>query len=70
MIRTLIFQKGYFICFNENPLKMMKDAFYFVLKAPFVPKIFNFFLVFSCHIEKRLHPKDVIKFQISDITIW
>ena len=43
MIRTLIFQKGCFICFNENPLKMMKDAFYFVLKARFVPKIFNFF---------------------------
>ena len=46
MIRTLIFQKSYFICFNDNALKMMKDAFCFVLKAPLVPKIFNFFSCF------------------------
>ena len=52
MIRTLIFQKSYFICFNDNALKMMKDAFYFVLKAPLVPKIFNFFSCFFCHVEK------------------
>ena len=23
----------YFICFSESPLKMMKNAFYFILKA-------------------------------------
>ena len=27
---------------NENPLKMMKNAFYFTLKALFVLKIFKF----------------------------
>ena len=27
---------------NESPLKMMKNAFYFILKALFVPKIFKF----------------------------
>ena len=27
---------------TENPLKMMKDAFYFTSKALFVLKIFNF----------------------------
>ena len=31
-----------FICFNENPLNMMKNAFYFILKALFVLKIFKF----------------------------
>ena len=31
-----------FICFNENPLKIMKNAFYFILKALFVLKIFEF----------------------------
>ena len=29
-----------FICFNERPLEMMKNAFYFLLKSLFVLKIF------------------------------
>ena len=28
---------------NESPVKMMKNAFEFTLKALFVPKIFKFF---------------------------
>ena len=35
-------KKIFFICFNESPSKMKKNAFYFILKAPFVLKIFNF----------------------------
>ena len=31
-----------FICFNESPLKMMKNALYFILKALSVLKIFKF----------------------------
>ena len=31
-----------FICFNENLLKLMKNVFYFILKALFVLKIFKF----------------------------
>ena len=34
-----------FICFTESPLKIMKSAFYFVLKAFFVLKIFRYILV-------------------------
>ena len=30
------------ICLIESPLKMMKNTFYFILKALFVLKIFNF----------------------------
>ena len=30
------------ICFIENTLKMMKNAFYFILKTLFVLKIFKF----------------------------
>ena len=30
------------ICFIESPLQMMKSAFYFILKAYFVLKIFKF----------------------------
>ena len=29
-----------FICFNESPFKMMKNAFYFILKAIFTLTIF------------------------------
>ena len=32
-----------FNCFNESPLKMVKSAFYFILKAFFVLKTFKFF---------------------------
>ena len=31
------------ICFSESPLKTIKNAFYFILKALFVLKIFKFF---------------------------
>ena len=31
-----------FICFNESPLKMMKNAVYFMLKALFILKILKF----------------------------
>ena len=34
--------KTIFVCFNESPLKMMKNAFHFILKALFVLKIFEF----------------------------
>ena len=30
------------ICFNDSPSKIMKHAFYFMLKALFVLKIFKF----------------------------
>ena len=30
------------ICFSGSPLKMMKNAFYFILKALFVLKIYKF----------------------------
>ena len=44
---------------TESPLKMMKNAFYFTLKALFVFKIFKF-LSWSClfgYITKRLDKK-------------
>ena len=36
---------------NESPLKMTKNAFYFILKVLLNLKIFNFFLNYG-HIEK------------------
>ena len=38
------------IYFVESPLNMMKNAFYFILKAVFVLKIFTFLAIY----EKRL----------------
>ena len=35
-------KKIYVICLTESALKMIKNAFYFVLKALFVLKIFEF----------------------------
>ena len=41
-------KKILFICFNENSLKMMKNAFNFILKALFVLKIFKFLTFWPC----------------------
>ena len=35
-------KKKLFYSFTESPLKMMKNAFYFILKALFLLRIFNF----------------------------
>ena len=35
-------KKLFFISFNDSPSKMMKNAFFFILKALFVLKIFKF----------------------------
>ena len=35
-------KKFLFTCFNERPLKMIKNAFYFIFKDLFVLKIFKF----------------------------
>ena len=45
-------EKNYFICYNESPLKMMGNAFYFILKAHFVCKIFKFLSWLFGHVEK------------------
>ena len=37
---------------TESPLKMIKNTFYFTLKALFVLKIFKFFFLFFSHVEK------------------
>ena len=47
-------KKFLFICFNESPLKKMKNAFYVTLKALFVFKIFKFLSRHFGHVGKRL----------------
>ena len=40
------------ICFIESPFKMVKNAFYFILKALFVLKIFKFLSWLFSHVGK------------------
>ena len=55
-VGLLHFKKICVICFIEIPLKMMKNVFYFILKAFFVLKIFTFLFMFKFLVmyEKRL----------------
>ena len=39
---------------NENPLKMMKNVFYFTIKAYFVLKIFKFLSLLFAHVSRWL----------------
>ena len=45
--------KIFFICFNDSHSKMMKNAFYFILKTLFVLKILNFLSWPFGHVEKN-----------------
>ena len=65
--QTLTFQKSYFICLNESPLKILKNAFHFFLKALFFLKIFNFFQDFFGHVTKWL-VNFKVNFKICDVT--
>ena len=42
-----------FVCFDESPLKMMKNALCLILKALFVFKIFTFLSRLFGHVEER-----------------
>ena len=56
-----------FICFNDSSLKMMKNVFYFIFKALFVLKIFNFCLDFLVMWKKQLHEENKVNFNIFDV---
>ena len=55
----------------ESPLKMMKNAFYFMLKALFILKIFKCSAWLFVHVEeKQLDKKGKVNFKIYDVTGW
>ena len=68
LIRTHTFQKIVFVDFNESPLKMMKNAFYFMLKALLFLQIFTFLYWLFGYVEKRLDKKATVNFKIYDVT--
>ena len=56
----------FFICFNNDPPKMMKNAFYFFLKAFFVLKIFKFLYRLFGHAERVIRKiRLILKFMTS-----
>ena len=64
------FKNVVFICFNEISLKVMKNAFHFILRALFVVKIFNFCPDFLGHVGKRLDRKGKVNLKIYDVIDW
>ena len=55
---------------TESPLKMMKNAFYFTWKAPFVLTIFKFLSWLFGDVGKRLDKKDKVNFKFDDAKAW
>ena len=55
---------------TESALKMMKNTFYFTLKALFVPQIFKFLSCIFGHVAKRLDKNDQVNFKFYDVTAW
>ena len=53
----------------ESPLKMMINAFYFMLKALFVIKIFTFLSWLCGYVEKQLDKKVMVNFKIYDVRV-
>ena len=56
------------IYFNESSFKVMKNAFYFMVKAVLVLEILTFFPWLFGYVEKRLDKRAMIDFKIYDVT--
>ena len=52
----------------ENPINIMKNAFYFMLKAYFVLSVFEFLSLFFGHLGKWLDKKAKVNFKTYDVT--
>ena len=52
----------------ESSLKIMKNPFYFVLKALFALKVFTFLCGLFGYVEIRLDKKTMVHFKIYDVT--
>ena len=59
-------KKIVFICFNESPLKLMKNVFHLLLKALFVIEILKILSWLFGYVEKRRDNKAKANFKIYD----
>ena len=55
---------------TENPLKVMKNAFYFTSKALFILKMFKFLSWHFSHAAKPLDQNNKVDYKFYDITAW
>ena len=55
---------------TESPLKIMTNAFYFMLKTFFFLEIFTFLSWLFGYVEKRLYKKAKVNFKIYDVKDW
>ena len=67
---THLTKKTWFICFNLRSLKVMKNAFYFILKSLLIIKMFQFLCWFFGHVKHWFDWKDKFNFKIFDVTAW
>ena len=58
------------ICLIENLLEVMKNAFYFILKALFILKIFKYLSRLFDPVGKTAWLKSKFNFTIRDVTLW
>ena len=63
-------KKFLFICFNDSPSKLKKNAFYFILKALYILKIFKFLSWLFGHVEKTAWLESKVNFENYDFTAW
>ena len=68
MDSLLPLKKVVFICFDESPLKMIKNAFYVMLKALYILEIFTFLSRLFGYVEKLLDD-DVIDWTTNNYDI-
>ena len=65
------FKKNCFVCFTGSPLKMVKNAFYFILKALFLLRVLNFLSWLFFQVEKAAWlEKDKVNFKVHNVTTW
>ena len=53
---------------NENSVNIMKNGFYFLLKAPCSLEIFTFFSLSFLYVIKRVDKKAKFSFKVYDVT--
>ena len=61
-------KKIVFINFNQSPLKLMKNAFYFMLITLFVVEIFAFLFCYFGYVGKLIDKKAMVNFKVFEVT--
>ena len=63
-----LLKKFFLLILSESPLKMMKNAFYFMLKALFTLEIITILSRLFNYVGERLDKKAMVNFKIHDVT--